>query len=134
MAVEEIGSIEALSPELGIEVEASGGETAPTEDLVHGQAHFLDRVGELVGVPAVLRITPVGVDAPEDAVVDRVGDLVVKAVAGQGGVVDLDVDEQLAEQVVPLQEPVHGGAVVVVLMLGRFLRFRLDQEGSLKAD
>ena len=62
------------------------------QDLVEGQRELLDRVRELVGVPAVLGVAAVGVDAAEHPVRDRVGDLVVEAVAGERGVVGLDVE------------------------------------------
>ena len=91
--------------QLGIEIEATGLEAATTKDFVQGQAQFLDGVRELVGVPAVLRVAPVGVDAAEDPGIDGVRHLVVEAVAGQGRVVHLDVDEQVADEVVALRKP-----------------------------
>ena len=69
-----------------------------------GERHLLDGVRELVGVPTVLGIAAVGVDAAEDAVVDGVRDLVVERVAGQGGVVDLDVDLVFVRKAVTGQE------------------------------
>jgi hypothetical protein len=93
VAVEDL--VEALAAQFGVEVEAAGGEPAAPEDLVEGEGQLIDRVGELVGVPPVLVVAPVGVDRAEDPVGDGVGDLVVEAVAGQGGVVDLDVDPEL---------------------------------------
>ena len=51
----------------------------PTQDLVQRQRQLVDRVRELVGVPAVLVVAAVGVDAAEDAVRDRVGHLVMEA-------------------------------------------------------
>ena len=93
-----------------------------------------DRVRELVGVPAVLGVAAVGVDAAEDPVRDRVGDLVVEAVAGQRRVVGLDVDPVLRLQAVADQEAVDGRGVVVVLVLGRLLRLRLDQQRALEPD
>ena len=98
------------------------------EDLEQGERQLVDRVRELVGVPTVLRVTAVGVDAAEDAVVDGVRHLVVEAVTGERGVVHLDVDVVLAEQVVPVEEAVHRGGVVVVLVLRRLLRLRLEQQ------
>ena len=70
----------ALAAQLGVEVEAAGRDAAVLEDLVQRQREVLDRVRELVGVPAVLRIAAVGVDAAEDAVRGREGDLVMEAV------------------------------------------------------
>jgi hypothetical protein len=39
-----------------------------------------------------------------------------------------------SSQVVALEEAVDGGAVVVVLVLGRLLRLGLDQQRALEAD
>ena len=80
----------------------------PLQDLVDGERQLLDRVRELVGVPAVLVVAPVGVDAAEDAVRDGVGDLVVEAVSGQRRVVGLDVHAVLALEPVADEEAVDG--------------------------
>ena len=132
--VEEIGPIEALATELGVEVEAAGREAAGAEDLVQGKGELVDRVRELVGVPAVLVVAAVRVDAAEDPAGDRHGDLVVEAVAGEGRVVDLDVHPVLAREVVPKQERVDGRRVVVVLVLGGLHRLRLQKQGPAEAD
>ena len=55
-------------------------------------------------------------------------DLVLEGVAGEDGVVLLDVDLDLLLQAVALEEAVDGGDVVIVLVLGRLLRLRLDQD------
>ena len=55
VGVEQVGPIEALAAELRVEVEPAGGEAAGPDDLVQGERQLLDRVRELVGVPAVLR-------------------------------------------------------------------------------
>ncbi len=49
---------------------------------------------------------------------------------GKDGVAlfDVGLDHLLQSEV--LEEPVHGGDVVVVLVLRRLLRFRLDQDGA----
>ena len=104
------------------------------QDLVERQRQVLDRVRELVGVPAVLRIAPVGVDAAQAAVGDREGDLVVEAVPGERRVVRLDVDPVLALEAVADEEAVDRGDVVVVLMLGRLHRLGFDQQLPAEAD
>src|SRR5690606_38951076 len=134
VAVEEIRAVDRLAAQFGVEVEAAGGESACLEDLVEGEGQFVDRVGELIGVPAVLVVATVGVDGPEDAVGDRVGHLVVEAVAGEGGVVGFDVHPIFVDQVVALQEAVDGGAVVVVLVFGGLGWFGFDQKGPLETD
>ena len=88
----------------------------------------------MVGVPTVLWVASVGVDAAEDAVGNGVGNLVLEAVPGQGCVVDLDVDLVLVDEAIPVEEAVDGGAVVVVLMLGRFLGLGLQQQRASEPD
>ena len=71
---------------------------------------------------------------PKMPALTAVGDLVGEVVAGERGVVDLDVDLDLVVEAVLLQERVHGGDVVVVLVLGRLDRLRLDQDRALEPD
>jgi len=54
--------------------------------------------------------------------------------AGENGVVLLDVELDVGQQVVTLEEAVAGGDVEIVLVLGRLLGLRLDQERSLETD
>ena len=58
----------------------------------------------------------------------------MERVPGQRGVVPLDVDLVLVDQVVALQEPVDGLAVVVVLVLGRLGGLWLDEKRAGEAD
>ena len=58
----------------------------------------------------------------------------LEGMAGQDRVALLDVDLDLLLQPEPLEEAVDGGDVVVVLVLGRLLRLRLDQDRALEAD
>ena len=71
---------------------------------------------------------------PEDPVGDGVRDLVVEGVAGQRRVVRLDVQPVLALEAVPDEEAVDRRGVVVVLVLGRLHRLRLDQQRALEPD
>ena len=58
----------------------------------------------------------------------------VEAVPRQRRVVDLEVEPILVGQVVSLEEARDRRAVVVVLVLGRLLRLRLDEQRALEAD
>src|SRR6185437_5637762 len=134
VAMEQVGRAAALAAHLGVEVHAALAEAAGLEDLVQHQRAFLHAVRELVGVPAVLRITAVRVDAAEYAQRDCGGDLMVKRVPGQGGVVAFDIGLDLAFQPEVLEEAGDRGDVVVVLVLGRLLRLRLDQDVTVEAE
>ena len=132
--MEQVGAVDRLAAQLGVEVEPAGGEPAAAQDLDHPERHLLDRPGEAVEVPAEPVVAGVGVDRPEDPGVDGGGDLVGEVVARQRGVVDLDVDLDLVGQVVALQEGVDGGDVVVVLVLGRLARLRLEEDRAREPD
>ncbi len=92
------------------------------------QDEILDRVRELVGVPTVLRVAAIGVDAAEHPVGGGVGDLVMEAVTRQRGVVRLDVGPVFAVESVAHEEAVDRRHVVVVLVLGRLHRLRFDEQ------
>ncbi|RMS49307.1 hypothetical protein ALP64_203743 [Pseudomonas syringae pv. actinidiae] len=132
--MKQIDIVQALTAYLGVEIVAAVGETTGFEDFIGGEGHFLDAVGELVGVPAVLRVATIGVDAAEDPQRDRRGDFVMKAVPGQRGMVGFDVDLDLFFQAVLLQKTEHRGAVVIVLMLGGLLWLGFDQQVAFEAD
>ena len=89
---------------------------------------------ELVGVPAEQLVAGVGVDRAQRAC--RAGDFqfVLHRVAGERGVVGLEVQLEVRQQVVFAQEVEAGRGVGVVLVLGRLLRLRLDVELALEAD
>ena len=132
--IKEIGRVDALPPELGVEVVAAGGETSTLQDVVESRGDLANVVRELVGIPAVLRIAPIHVDRSEHAQRDRGRDLVLKAVAGEGCVVGLDIELHFLFEAVGEKESVDGFDIAVVLVLGGFVGLRLDQNGPLKAD
>ena len=88
----------------------------------------LDVGVELVGIPAQQQVAGIGVDRTEHLVGGGQLDFVLEGVAGQGGVVGLDVELEVPVQLVGLEEGDAAGHVEVVLMLGRLLRLGLDQE------
>src|SRR6185369_12841162 len=53
MGVEEVGGIDALTTDLGVEIDAAGPEAAVLEAHVERQRGLADIVRQLVGVPAV---------------------------------------------------------------------------------
>jgi hypothetical protein len=60
--------------------------------------------------------------------------LVLEGMTGKDRVALLDIDLDLVFEPVPLEEAVDRGDVVIVLVLGRLLRLRLDQDRALEAD
>ena len=134
MADQQVFRIDRLAAQLGVEVGAAGLEAAACQDLVIGQRHFRHVVGELVGIPAGLVVVAVHVDRAEDA--ERIGErqFMLEGMAGKDRMALLDIDLHLVFETVVLEEAVDRRDVVVVLVLGRLLRLRLDQDRALEAD
>ena len=135
VGVDQVDRVGALAAHLGVEVEPPAlGEPAVAQHLVHHQRGVVEVHGELIGVPAQQQVAGVGVDAAQQAVVHAVLDLVVEGVAGQGGVVGLDVQAKVLHQAVLLQERVAAARVKVVLVLGGLFGLGLDPERAVEAD
>ena len=134
VGVEQVGPRDGLSAQLGVEVEATGREAAAPQDLVDGERQLVDRVRELVGVPAVLVIAAVGIDAAEHPVAHRVGDLVMEAVAGERRVVGLEVELVLTLQAMSDEESVDSRGVAVVLVAVVFVACLVPARRAAKID
>ena len=89
---------------------------------------------ELVGVPTDVGGAHVRVDAAERAGFVGDGELVLHRVAGEGGVVGLDVELEVLQQVVFAEEVEAGGGVRIVLVGGRLLWLGLNVELAGEAD
>ena len=85
----------------------------------------------MVGVPAEQLVARVGVDGAERAGGGGDFQFVLHRVAGERGVIGLEVQLEVLEQVVFAEEVQARRGVGVVLVLGRFLRLRLDVELAL---
>ena len=132
MTIEQIVFIGTLTTNLGIEVQATGGEAAGFQDFVHHQRILFYAVRELVSVPAQLRVPTVGIDRAKQTQRDSGGDFVMERVTRQRGVVGFDIQFDLFFQTELLEESVYGRRIVIVLVLGRFLRLRLDKQSALE--
>jgi len=98
------------------------------DDDEHAQQGLPGVRGELVGVPAQVRLPRVAVDGAQHARGRRHAQIVLVVVAGQGGVVGLDVQLEVLVQPVRLQEAYDGLSVVVVLVRRGLPRLGLDAE------
>src|SRR5205814_3830428 len=103
VCMEQVGPAHALPAELRVEVEAAGRESARGEYFVERERELVDRVRELVGVPTVLVVAAVDVDAAESAERDSARHLVMEAVAGEGRVVRLEIEAVLIRETVTLK-------------------------------
>ncbi len=134
MRHEQILRIGGFAPHLRIEVQPTRRQAALPQHHQHRPHRVVQIHRELVGVPAVLRIAAVGVDAAQQARIAGHLQIVLETVPGQRGVVGLDVELEILVQPVLAQETHHRGAVEIVLVLHRLHRLGLDQEIALEAD
>src|SRR5712664_263675 len=133
MGMKQIDGVDRLAAQLRVEVQSAGSEASRLQNGIQPQRHLGHAVRELVGVPAQEQVAPVHVDAAEDAERQGHGDLVLEGVAGQGGVVDLDVGPDLLLEPEALEEGVEGGGVEIVLVLGRLAGFGLHQDHAFES-
>src|SRR5699024_11529647 len=112
---EQVHQIRGITPQFGIKVNASGLESAVLQDHQHGSGDLPNIGRELVGVPAVLVVAAVGIDAAEQAGIGRYLQLVLKGMAGQDGVVHYQIDLKIPVQPVFAQETNDRRRIKVVL-------------------
>ena len=67
VGVEQVDRLEAFAADLGVEVDAAGGEAAVLQQHEHALRRQIDVGRELVGVPAEQQVAGVGVDRAQDA-------------------------------------------------------------------
>ena len=134
VGVKQVDGLEALAADLGVEVDAAGGETAHVQDAEHALRRQIDARRELVGIPAQQVIAGVGVDRAQCPGSDGDLQLVHHLVTGQGRVIGLEVELEVRQEVVGPQEIQAGGGIGIVLVLGRLLGLGLDVERAAEAD
>ena len=133
MGDEDILGVGGITAQLGVEVASAVAETAVTDYLKHGLGKIPNVYRELVGIPAVLGVAAVGVDAAQHAVINGYCELVLEGMAGQGGVVNLDVYLEVFLKAVGAEEADNGLCIYIVLVFCRLHRLGLDKEGALEA-
>ena len=132
MTIEQIIFIGALTAHFGVKVQPAGRETTCFEDFIHHQGVLFDAVRELIGIPAELRVAAVCIHRTEQTERNGAGNFMVERVACKGSVVRLNVKLNLFLKAELFQKAIHGRCVIVILMFGRFLRFRLDEQRTAK--
>src|SRR5882724_7941207 len=114
MGMDQVERIDRLPPDLGVEVETAGGETATLQQFVKHQRKLGHIHRELIGIPAEQIVAAVDVERAQDAQGLCQRDLVLERMAGQNGVVLLDVEFDVVQQVVTPEEAIAGGDVEIV--------------------
>ncbi len=135
MADQQVCRIERLTAQLRIEVGTARLEAAARQNVVIGRAPFPERCSGTGRYPSRTDSRCGScVDRAEDA--ERIGkrQLMLEGMAGEDRMALLDVELHFVFEAVLLQEAIDRRDVVVVLVLGRLLRLRLDQDRALVAD
>ena len=130
MGDEDVLGVSRVAAQLGVEVRATVAKPTVAYNLHHGLREVKVVYRELVGVPSVLVVAPVGVYRPQHAVVDGHSQFVLKGVTSQRSVVNLDVHLEVLVKPVGAQEPDNRLGVNVILVLCGLHGFRLDEEGA----
>ena len=131
---EPVFHLHRLATNASVEVQSARVKTTRTNDVVENDDRLLHIHGELVRIPSQHRIARVGVDRPKHALAAGEDDVVLVVVTRQGRVIRLDVELEVVLEVVLAEEADHRLRVVVVLVLGRLARLRLDQEREVGAN
>lgn len=129
---EEVLGIRGIAARLGVEVRAAALQAPAAQDHQHGLNQFVEVDRELIRIPTILVVASVGVDRAEHPGVDGALQFVFERMAGQRGVVHLDVDLEVLVQPVSAQEADYRLCIDVILVLHRLHGFRLDKERSLE--
>ena len=103
---------------MGIEVDASGPEAACHLDYKHCLRDLIYVCRELIGVPSVLVVTPVRINASQHPGIGSCLKVMLEGVAGKGGMVDLHVEREVLVKAVVPEKTYHSCGIVVILVLG----------------
>src|SRR5690606_9110204 len=131
--VEDIFQVSRVATGLGVKVYASRLEAAGADDDQHSFREFQDVIGELVGVPSVLVVAPVGIDAAEQTRVRGHLQFMLEGMLCERGVVNFDIEFKVVQQIKFAKEGDDGGRIEVVLMLRRFHGLGFNEERATEA-
>ncbi len=113
---------------LGVEIGTTALQSSSFKNHKHCLSQFIHVHRELVGIPSVLVVAPVGVDGAQHSCIRRTLQVMFKGMAGQRGMINFDIQFEILVEAVGTQESYHSLRVVVVLMLGGLHRLGLDEE------
>src|SRR6516225_70741 len=103
---------------LGIKIYSTPAKSACLKYDKHGLHQVIEVNGELIGIPAVLGITPVGINASQQAGVRGYLQFVLEGMAGKSGVIHFYVQFEILIQPVMTKKSNHRGSGVIILVLG----------------
>src|SRR5690554_4415996 len=113
MRDEDIIQIGRVSAGFGIEVGSSALHAATLKNHQHSLCQFINVDRELIGVPSVLIITPVGINGTQHTGIHRTLQIVLESVSCQGSMVHLNVQLEILVEVVGTKESNHSLSIYV---------------------
>ena len=132
MCIEKICRISAVAADLGIEINTTTFKAACFQEYQHYLCQFIDVVWELIGIPAILVITAIGIHASKQTCVCSHLYFVLESMPGKRCMIYFKIQFKIIEQVVLPQKADHRCTVIIVLVLGRLAGLRLDKERTLE--
>src|SRR6266576_4715346 len=111
MGMDQVERIDRLASDLGVEVETARRKAAPLQQFVKHQRKLGHIHRELIGIPAEQIIAAVDGERAQDSQGLGKRDLVLERMAGENGVVLLDVELDVFQKIVALKEAIAGGNV-----------------------
>ena len=128
MSDKDILRVGRVAAKLSVEVATAIAKTTIADNLHHGlsKLEVVDR--ELVGIPAILCITTVGIDRAKHTIVDSYCQLMLEGVTSESSMVYLDIHLEVFIQTMSFEEANYSFCVYIILMLSRLHWFRLDEE------
>ena len=102
MSNEQILEVSTVTANLGIEVRTAIAQAAIADNLHHSLSQLEVVNGELVGIPAILSVTTVGIDRTQHTSINSASQLMLKGVTSQRSVIHLDIHLEVLIQTMSL--------------------------------
>src|SRR5690625_5972727 len=103
--------IGGVSSDFRIKVKSSWFNAAMIQNNHHRFNRIIQIGGEIIGIPSILMIPPVGIDAAQVSRFGGYHQIVCKRVAGECGVVGFDIEFEIIQQILLFQKSENGGRV-----------------------
>src|SRR5690606_11183398 len=133
MGMEDILKVRGVPSDLRIKIDTTSLKAPRLQDDEHGLGQLIYIHRELIGVPSVLVIAPIGIYASKEVVVRGHLEFVLKGMLGEGGMVHLDVEFEIIQEVIFGQETKYGRCIKIILVFGRFHRLGFYEKSTFEA-
>src|SRR5699024_2435018 len=133
MCIEKIFQVGGIPADFSIKVDTARFKASVLQNNQHRLGNFKNISGKLVGIPSVLIIAPVGIDAAQHIGIGGYLKFMFKGVLGQDGMVHLNIDFKIFLQAIFIEKTDDRGCIEIVLVFGGLHRLWLNQESTLEA-